>query len=250
VDTTFRIAVVIGFAAVLFCTNFAAAQEGSRYTPPYLTNDASQRTVSYAQREPGHGVPAWQRHASTYEEGVQRGYADVVRAMGDYNYNTSLAAINAQQAYGYALENRKRAVQAYFELREINRQARGLRPTQPVTPQTASSDRKPVAPQGLSSREFDPTFGILSWPKTLQRQEFAAERTAIDQLMSERSLRPAAAGPDAVQEVKQLASELKAKLKDQIQTVSPMDYVASQKFLKNLEHELQGGRSTVRLASR
>ena len=76
-----------------------------------------------------YGIPVVQHHASTFEEGVQRGYADVVRAMGDYNYNTSLAAINAQQAYSYALENRKQAVQDYFELREMNRQARGLRPT-------------------------------------------------------------------------------------------------------------------------
>ena len=32
------------------------------------------------------------RHASTLEEGIQRGFADVIRAKGEYNFNTAVAA--------------------------------------------------------------------------------------------------------------------------------------------------------------
>ena len=73
------------------------------------------------------------RHASTYEEGVQRGFADIVRSAGAKNLMDSEAAINWEQARRAYFDNRVYGTQKYFELRARNRQARaeerGPRPT-------------------------------------------------------------------------------------------------------------------------
>ena len=76
--TTTIIAAAITIASFATATNTALAQ--------------------YAIRNTNNGTPVIYRHASTYEEGVFRGWADLARGVGDYNYNTSLALINQQHA--------------------------------------------------------------------------------------------------------------------------------------------------------
>src|SRR5262245_55227841 len=63
-------------------------------------------------------------HSSTLEEGVQRGYADVVRSYGMANLLNSQAAGNFEQARKAYIENQLNATQTYFEMRRYNTEAR------------------------------------------------------------------------------------------------------------------------------
>jgi len=80
-------------------------------------------SFSLAQAEPPYppyrapGDFYFQRHASTLEEGIQRGYGDVVRSYGMANLLNSEAAKNYEQARRDYIENRLKATQAYFEAR-------------------------------------------------------------------------------------------------------------------------------------
>ena len=77
-------------------------------------NSALAQTGSYATRQTNNGTAVVYRHASTWEQGVLDGWANLVRARGDYAYNRSLAAINYQEAYRRALENSLHRTETYF----------------------------------------------------------------------------------------------------------------------------------------
>src|SRR5690242_11792328 len=63
-------------------------------------------------------------NASTAAEGLGRGIGDVVRSQGEYNLNTSQAAINLTQARSQEIDNRMQATQTYFAMRNLNTQQR------------------------------------------------------------------------------------------------------------------------------
>ena len=83
---------------------------------------------------PGGGGDLWYRptYSSTYEEGVQRGYADIVRSQGMANLMNSEAAKKYEEARREYLDNRLKATQTYFEMRRVNQEARSRERTSPL----------------------------------------------------------------------------------------------------------------------
>ena len=73
-------------------------------------------------------------HASTVQEGAQRGFADVVRSAGYANLKNAQAANINQDTYSKYLDNRLQRTQTYFENRKMNKAYRaelnGPKPTQ------------------------------------------------------------------------------------------------------------------------
>src|SRR5690606_19722585 len=63
-------------------------------------------------------------HSSTVQEGILRGAAAGIQAMGQYNYDTARALIAREQARRLALENSLLYVDTYFRRKELNRQYR------------------------------------------------------------------------------------------------------------------------------
>src|SRR5262245_45554006 len=72
-------------------------------------------------------------HSSTEAEGAFRGLADLTRSVGENRYMTSLAAINAQEALSRAIDNKHKAVETYFQVKQINQAAREAARPQPLT---------------------------------------------------------------------------------------------------------------------
>ena len=85
------------------------------------TIDHETRQRRHEERYGRYGV---HHHASTYEEGVLRGAADLVRARGEFNLNSSAAAINYQEAYRRHLLNKQLKVDTFFAMRAANKAAR------------------------------------------------------------------------------------------------------------------------------
>lgn len=198
-----------------------------RYAPP----------TSAIGEDAGSGGWGPNHHSSTFEEGVVHGYADVVRSTGECRYLNSVASCNLQEAHSRALENRKRTVETYFETARINREERARQRGPRPTCEQLSRYAQQRAPQRLSSREFDPASGTFAWPGLLQGRQFAAERNAIDRLMTDRSLRNGGNTSESATNIQKLVEGLKIRLKQQIKTLSPMEYVAAQNFLAGVEYE-------------
>ena len=195
------------------------------------------QTYSYGTR----GHPRWygpgQHHASTYAEGVQRGWASVIRAMGDYNYWTSEALINREEARRMYTENRDEYVQQYFELRRLNREARAAERGPKPTPQDVARFAKDRAPNRLSAYEYEISWGELKWPSALADEQFDVEREVINDLMKQRSVYNSGAGTDNHRQIVELSNRMLETLRGQIDEVAPMEYVAARSFLKRLQYE-------------
>jgi hypothetical protein len=213
------VAAAVSFFIVLLTGNAADAQNGAvgwyGYHRPYTV----------------------QHHASTVEEGVLRGAADLQRSAGWYNYLSSLAAINWERARAAQFDNRVKGIQTYFQVREINREARarerGPRPTQQQLFQFAR-DR---APKRFSAEQFEATTGELHWPAVFFDAEYATEREAIDQFMALRTFDSSGAAGEYARDALAAVQQMQQTLKSHIHDMRPSDYVAAKSFLKSLAYE-------------
>ena len=167
------------------------------------------------------------RHASTYEEGVQRGYAARVAAHGQANYLNSLASVNLQQARSLDIQNRKNTVDAYFYMRQANNAARAGSRSERLTTEQYTALAKQAAPNRLSPHEYDSTLGRLNWPAALVGDEFAAERDALDRIFRTRS--PGDVGPSTefYAQVRNISNSMQQKLRENIQELDAAQYVAA-----------------------
>ena len=109
-------------------------------------------------REPGYygyGYPYDYARSATSFEGYARGIADVVRSQGLYNLNSSVAAINLSEARRREIENAKRWVETYFEIREINKRVfRAEQQRLRATPDEWTSSSHAERPRRLGPNEL------------------------------------------------------------------------------------------------
>jgi hypothetical protein len=184
----------------------------------------------------GFGYYGGYRHASTYEEGVLRGYADFTRAHGESDYWHSLAGINRQVEYQKYLENRQLKTETYFRNRAINSEAR--QPVRLSTEQLAVLAKK-QAPDRLNGQQYDRTLGRLSWPAVLTGDEFQADRAILDAAFAARTPGDTGVSSSFSNGVRELTNEMQARLKAQMGSMSQMEYLAAKKFLTGLALEAQ-----------
>lgn len=175
-------------------------------------------------------------HASTYAEGVQRGYADVVRSQGAANLMNSAAAQNYEQARSMYFDNRIQGTQTYFDMRKMNRQYR----QQEATPRLSSEQLFRIAaeqaPDKLSSSDLDPLTGDITWPLILELPAYEPYRQKLESLYSERVDRGGVAGPENYLDIQKTAKAALADLRTNIKDYPPDDYLKAKKFLENLAY--------------
>jgi hypothetical protein len=188
---------------------------------------------SYAPGGPIISPPVYYDHSSTWEEGSLRGVGDLMRAAGELNYNSSLATINYQEAYSRYLDNRLKAASTYFDLRQLNREARSEERGQRATSEDLAGYAKIRAPERLAAHQFDAARGQLIWPVSLEGAAFAQERAAIDCLVLARR----GVGAES-REIQTLAEVMKEKLIAQVRVMKPVDYLLAKRFLISLEYEM------------
>jgi hypothetical protein len=172
-------------------------------------------------------------HSSTLEEGVQRGYADVVRSQGMANLMNSEAVINLQDADRKYLENRLQATQTYFEMRRYNQEARRAERSTPLSNEQYVRLARAQAPGRLSVSQLDPFTGKITWPAPLRREKYDMLRSQIESLFLEH-----AQGTDlAADEIGALSDTLLAELKADIGSFRQTDYIAARNFVTSLAFE-------------
>ena len=151
------------------------------------------------------------------------------------------AAVNYQQAYQMSIQNRKLAVQTYFDLRRMNASYRAeqemLHPH--ATPEEIASFNQSRMPQPLSGNDFDPGHGVIAWPPLLQRSEFDDYRHQLEGHFSEWATDPHAAGlgTQNCRDIQQAVADMSDKLHSEIKQFQPDEYIAATKFLHSLAFE-------------
>jgi hypothetical protein len=178
-------------------------------------------------------------HSSTAAEGGFRGLADFTRSIGEADYMSSLAGINRQETLSRALDNKKKYVETYFEIKQINRAAREAARPQPLTFTQYAKLAKQEAPDRLSDVDYNRVVGRLNWPAVLATNDFAAERAALNQAFVGRTAQDVGVSTIFNREVLELTAAMQAKLRGQLETLSPMEYIAAKKFLTSVAFEAQ-----------
>lgn len=175
-------------------------------------------------------------HASTYAEGAQRGFADVVRSAGAYNLMTAEAATVAEDARSKYLDNRLKATNTYFEMRRANEQYRRAEQTPPLTTEQLFRIASERAPDRLSSSELDPLTGELAWPTVLQSPAYEPYRAQLEGLFAERARSGGVAGGSDYFEIRRVAQACRDELKSNIRDYPPSEYLRARNFLESLSY--------------
>jgi hypothetical protein len=187
----------------------------------------------------GYGYGGYGYHASTYEEGVLRGFGSLIRSQGEANYFNSLARINNQEALSKYLANREQATETYFRMQQINRAARDAQRPQRMTTEQYASLAKKLAPGRLSESEYDRTLGRLSWPAVFSSETFAEERAALDTAFAARRPEDSGVASAFSGRVREISTLMQAKLQAQLPFMDQREYLAAKKFLTGLSYEAQ-----------
>lgn len=174
-------------------------------------------------------------HASTVEEGAARGMADVIRSAGAANLMNSEAASNYEDARKKYIDNRLLRTQTYFEMKQINKQARwGNQKRRSQADLIRFS--KARLPDRLNHAQLDPLSGDLTWPVILRMDRLEPQRKKLQALFAMRA-KDGYVGPNQyaqiLDNVKVMMDTLKARAKD----FPSKDTIAARKFLEGLGYE-------------
>lgn len=181
------------------------------------------------------GYPSF---SSTPMEGMQRGYADVLRSRGVAAELGSEAAINMQDAKSKYIDNAYKWTQTYWDRKNLGDSqiaAERAKDREAREKYLAYKHSQPPTPVGLSRSQLDPSSGDLNWPLALTADEYAPQRMKIEELFQVRAQTGTTA--KLVFDVSNVAEEMKGVLKTQIRDMPPNDYIAASKFLDGLVQE-------------
>jgi hypothetical protein len=179
-----------------------------------------------------------QTFSSTLEEGMQRGYADVVRAYGMTTLLDAQAVNQIQQARRQYIENQMRAAQVYVDANRYMQEFRRSNRPAPLSLEQYVRLAREAAPEPLTATQLDQLTGMVTWPAPLRKPEYETFRRHIDRLFQERATGYAVYG-----EIPAACEEFAEKLRADIMQFPPGDYVAAKKFLESLAWTARGVQS-------
>ncbi|MBN2577769.1 MAG: hypothetical protein JXB10_02170 [Pirellulales bacterium] len=165
------------------------------------------------------------------------GLGDVVRAQGEYNLNTSAAAVNLSQAAKQQIKNWKNYVEAYYYTRRV-RQDQLAAESAKIRQYNQEWLRSHAAmkPQRLEPTELDPVTGKLQWPVALRAPAYQQQCDDLQELFYERA-KYGALSYESYQKAAEITQNMIADLKDNIRQYTPNNYLAAKGFLEKLTCE-------------
>jgi hypothetical protein len=166
------------------------------------------------------------------------GMSTVIRSAGEYNYMTSAAGVNYEEARSKYLDNRAKWTQQYFQNREWRsaidaqkkEEARQSREAQ--YERAKSTPPRPEWPVGL-----DPVTGHISWPETLLASEFEKPRKQLDELFELRAKTSQAAGTSL--QIHAVTGELSKALRSRVEKIPANEYMSARKFIDELDRTVR-----------
>ncbi|HEX5444497.1 MAG TPA: hypothetical protein VFW87_11730 [Pirellulales bacterium] len=167
------------------------------------------------------------------------GSAALTAAAGQATLYSSMAAVNAQEAYGQWIENRKLAAQNSIDISKMVASYRAENRTRPPTPEQVVGFNKSRLPDRLAPDQLDQKAGHIKWPALLMGEEFAADRTALEASFVERVTRPYASGLGTknYHDVLHAAANMHHTLHGLLGAITSDEFIAANKFISSLTYE-------------
>ena len=210
-----------------------SSKSGSSGGPPYQPAVPPPSTPVYGGGGYGYGCGYGYGGGQTAQGAALQGMSQVISAAGQYNLDTSAAAINMTEAQSNQLRDNVQGVQTFWQMRDIGRaereQERGPRPT----PEELARRARAGAPRALTTSQIDPVSGVLYWPAVLQHASFQAQRSAVEEY-TVRWVKYGGLDYDDQSQVREKIDTMFEKVKSQITSIPPQDYVACRTFLQSL----------------
>lgn len=188
----------------------------------------------------GYGY-GWGGGGGTVAGNYYSGLGQALRGQGQYNLLTSQAVTQMEQAKALAIENHVKQVEAYNQLREMNRQYRDAHAKPKRTPEEWARINRAPRPPKLTASELDPATGQLRWQPILAGSDFDAERAIVDKLMAERAARGGALAGDDYETLNKALHDMIATLKSKIDSLPSGDYMQAKNFIQSIEYEVTVG---------
>ncbi len=215
------------FALTLACLTLLAAS----------TADAQVYHRSYASFPGYPAAPVYvanAHHASTAAESYAHGYADVIRAQGEYSVLASQSLMNLAEARRREVENRVAETEAYFRMREINRRHRyGDRATSSSEHCVGRQTRAAQTASQTKPGQFTMRDGHLVWPKALQDDAFESHRAEIEKIFESRASF-GTVSESGRSRLTQASRAMESELRGRVWEYSPGDYMAAKRFLATM----------------
>lgn len=217
----------------------AASTSGATYQPGTFYRPYYGGGGGYYGGYGGWGYGGWGFGGvgSTAAGSYLTGMGNAIRAQGQYNLDTSAAAINLEEAQKRSIENQKLWTQTYFEKRRINQAYQDEQRRPPPPPDTWVRLAQEAAPARLSPGELDPVTGKVNWPPGLLGQEFQPDRDKLDVLFADRALARGAIGVQKHSQIREAIDNMLAELQSRIRNYNTNQYVNSKNFLTSLRYE-------------
>jgi hypothetical protein len=174
---------------------------------------------------------------STAAGSALTGMGNAIRAQGQFNLDTSAAAINLTEANRRSIENNKLWTETFFEKRRINQAYRDSQRRAPGNSETWIRVAHSGVPARLTTTALDPVTGAINWPADLMREKFLANRDVLDHMFADRALANGAIGPQTHAEISGSINQMREILKSYISIYTPNQYIESRNFLNSLAHE-------------
>jgi hypothetical protein len=185
----------------------------------------------------GGGYPWGMSWSSTAAEGFANGLANIASAVGQYNLNTSAAAVNLSLARQSEINNDKLWTKTYFEMRDINRQQReaALR-RERGNPEDWARYAQVGRPKPLVNQSLDAVTGEIRWPVLLGLPDFAQQRAVLEKAFANRAYHGVMGAEDYLA-VRQVTGEMLVGLRDRVADLPPQQYLVARRFLESLAFE-------------
>jgi hypothetical protein len=185
------------------------------------------------------GYGGWSEYGGTgggtVAGSAMNGMANVISAKGNYNLSTSAAAMNMTQVQKQEIQNQQQWTNTYFDMRATNRAARKAEAGPQPTMEQIARFARDGAPKPLTGEQLNPVSGTVNWPALLQQDQYAPQRTELEQLLAKQATYGRLDYADQTK-ARQAIESMNAGIKSQIKDVPPMDWTASNSFLKSLNY--------------
>ena len=200
------------------------------------TTAARAQSPCYGTPHPvyGRGVIVAPYHASTAEESIARGRAALHWAWAGGNVLNAQAAIYQAEAQRMNIDNRVARTEAYFQMRDINRQARfGKQPSSGRVSAASGLRAGANSVRPEPQQAADPVSGPIQWPPVLQQARLAGYRQVVERLVHQRYQTGSLTTQGRIlltRATRAMTSELNRRR----QECSPEDYAEAQRLLSAL----------------
>ncbi|TWU22581.1 hypothetical protein [Bythopirellula polymerisocia] len=173
------LSLLVATISSILIANLVAAQESQQYLSP-----STNASFPYAPPEAPHG------HSSTYAEGVLRGSAVLVQALGNYELESAQAASIGEDAYSKYLDNKVKHVRTAFAVEDIRRDhyhseriARKLH-TLELRQVNRMLELQEALEYQLTDYDLDWETGTVYWPAMASSPQFARHRQEVERMMA------------------------------------------------------------------